>query len=113
MTQLAMGIDPERVVKMEFNVAQFTSVDDLTDAFHKLRDLVLEGKVPLVFFDEFDASFNGELGWLKYFLAPMQDGLFKDGETMHPVGKSIFVFAGGTSNTFQQFSREHRRWIDG
>jgi hypothetical protein len=106
VTQLALSIDPERVVKKEFNVAQFTSIDDLTDALHKVRDLVLEGKIPLVFFDEFDATFQGDLGWLKYFLAPMQDGIFKDGETMHPIGKSIFVFAGGTSHTFQQFSRE-------
>jgi hypothetical protein len=107
VTQLAMSIDPDRVIIREFNVAQFTSTDDLIDAFHKLRDLVLEGKVPLVFFDEFDATQNGELGWLKYFLAPMQDGVFKEGETMHPLGKSIFVFAGGTSNSFQQFFKEH------
>ena len=107
VTQLALKFDPQRVFKMEFNVAQFTSIDDLTDAFHKVRDLVLEGKIPLVFFDEFDTSFNGELGWLKYFLAPMQDGMFKEGGTTHPIGRSIFVFAGGTSSTFQQFSREN------
>lgn len=106
VTQLALSIGSDRVAKKEFNVAQFTSVNDLTDAFHKVRDLVLEGKIPLIFFDEFDSGFNGELGWLKYFLAPMQDGAFKEGETMHPIGKAIFVFAGGTSSTFQQFSRE-------
>jgi len=106
VTQLALSMDPKRVVVKEFNVSQFTSIADLTNAFHKVRDLVLEGKIPLVFFDEFDSSFNGELGWLKYFLAPMQDGVFREGETMHPIGKSIFVFAGGTSHTFQQFSRE-------
>ncbi|MDW5562636.1 MAG: hypothetical protein SA339_05355 [Methanomassiliicoccus sp.] len=107
VAQLAKSIDPDLVVIREFNVAQFTSIDDLTDAFHKVRDLVLEGKVPLVFFDEFDVFYNGELGWLKYFLAPMQDGAFKEGETTHPIGKSIFVFAGGTSDSFQQFFKEH------
>jgi hypothetical protein len=106
VTQLALSMDPNRVEKLEFNVSQFTSIADLANAFHKVRDLVLEGKIPLVFFDEFDSSFNGELGWLKYFLAPMQDGVFREGETMHPIGKSIFVFAGGTSHTCQQFSRE-------
>ncbi len=61
----------------------------------------------MVFFDEFDSSFEGtKLGWLKYFLAPMNDGEFKNGETMHPIGKSIFVFAGGTSDTLQEFARE-------
>jgi hypothetical protein len=108
VTQLAKSIDPDRIVKKEYNLAQFNSVDDLTGAFHNVRDIVLEGKVPLVFFDEFDASSpdGNELGWLKYFLAPMQDGVFKDGEAMHPIGRAIFVFAGGTAHTFQLFSRE-------
>ncbi len=107
--QLAKVIDTkDKVRSLNFNVSQFTSINDLTNAFHKIRDLVLEGKTPLVFFDEFDAKFQDEeLGWLKYFLAPMQDGVFKGGESMHPIGKAIFVFAGGTSNTFQEFSREN------
>lgn len=103
VTQLATSLD-RRIDKIEFNIAQFTSAEDLVHAFHRVRDMVLAGKVPLVFFDEFDAD---ELSWLKYFLAPMQDGVFKEGETMHPIGKSIFVFAGGTSHSFRQFSREH------
>lgn len=95
-----------QVVKLEFNLSQFESTRDLIAAFHRVRDNVLEGKIPLVFFDEFDCHFNGPLGWLRYFLAPMQDGVFRDGESVHPIGKSIFVFAGGLSSTFSQFSRE-------
>jgi len=106
VTQLARSIAPELIEKIEFNLSQFEGPDDLTAAFHKVRDAVLEGSVPLVFFDEFDAEFHGRLGWLKYFLAPMQDGLFKDGEMMHPIGKSIFVFAGGTSRSFCHFCCE-------
>jgi hypothetical protein len=45
------------------------------------------------------------LGWLKSFLMPMQDGLFKDGGGEHPVGKCIMVFAGGTSPSFEEFTR--------
>lgn len=56
-----------------------------------------------MFFDEFDSDYNGSLGWLKYFLSPMQDGKFMEGETIHPIGKAIFVFAGGTSSTFDDF----------
>jgi hypothetical protein len=33
----------------------------------------------------------------------MQDGTFQDGQLTHPVGKSIFVFAGGTSCDFAHF----------
>ena len=50
--------------------------------------------------------FQGKLGWLKYFLAPMQDGVFRVGDSIHPIGKAIFVFAGGTSSTYNQFCGE-------
>ena len=67
--------------------------------------MVLSGLVPFIFFDEFDSAFGKPLGWLKYFLAPMQDGEFKDGEAIHPIGKAIFVFAGGTKSNFNDFVR--------
>jgi hypothetical protein len=52
-----------------------TDPKDLTAAFHQAQDRALAEEVPLVFFDEFDSSLNKEpYGWLKYFLAPMEDG---------------------------------------
>jgi len=91
----------------EFNLSQFESNTELIRALHKVRDDSLRNKCPLVFFDEFDSDFKGqELGWLKYFLAPMQDGEFRDGELVHPIGKAIFIFAGGTSFSFSDFSLE-------
>jgi len=107
IVQVAQSISTKKVKKLEFNVAQFKSTQDLVNALHAVRDIALSPEVPLVFFDEFDATLEGELGWLKYFLAPMQDGKFKDGETMHPIGKAIFVFAGGTAKTLQEFAGEH------
>jgi hypothetical protein len=106
VTEVAESVAPGKVERLEFNVSQFGSAVDLVSALHRVRDSALGGNVPLVFFDEFDSSHLGRLGWLKSFLAPMQDGAFKDGESMHPVGKSIFVFAGGTSSTFEEFCRE-------
>jgi RyR domain len=103
VTEVARSVSKD-VEKLEFNLAQFTSTEDLVSAFHHVRDEVLKGKVPLAFFDEFDSSFDGKLGWLKYFLVPMQDGKFKDGPSMHPIGKAIFVFAGGTSKTYAEFA---------
>jgi hypothetical protein len=104
VTEVASSIAPGLVVRIDFNVSQFRSTSDLISAFHRVRDLALEGKIPLVFFDEFDTPFDGKLGWLKHFLSPMQDGIFREGETVHPIGKSIFVFAGGVYNTFANFS---------
>jgi hypothetical protein len=82
------------------NVAQISDEDELGAAFQKVRDIILEDKLPLVFFDEFD---SGELKWLKNFLMPMQDGKFKDTTGEHPLGKCILVFAGGTASTFKDF----------
>jgi len=107
VTQISRSLQPEKIEKLEFNVSQFQSPDDLINAFHHVQSTALMGKIPLVFFDEFDCFFGQRKGWLKYFLAPMQDGVFRDKETFHPIGKSIFVFAGGTSHTFDDFFSEY------
>ncbi|MFP4169981.1 MAG: AAA family ATPase [Methanomassiliicoccales archaeon] len=103
VTQISKSLQPEKIEKMEFNLAQFNSPSDLTNAFHKVQSAGLRGKIPLVFFDEFDCHHGQDMGWLKYFLAPMQEGTFREGESYHPIGKSILVFAGGTSHTFEEF----------
>jgi hypothetical protein len=106
VTEVAQSVAPGKLDSLEFNLSQFNSTDELITAFHKTRDISLGGKIPIVFFDEFDSEFRGELGWLKYFLAPMNDGIFRDGEATHPIGRAIFVFAGGTSCTFAEFCAE-------
>jgi hypothetical protein len=85
---------------LEFNLSQFNGVTDLIGAFHQVRDKVLEGHTPLVFWDEFD---SGEYKWLQYLLAPMQDGKFQEGQVTHPIGKCIFAFAGATSYDKENF----------
>jgi len=104
--EVANSIASNLIEKIDFNLSQFSSPLDLVNAFHKVRDIALGDKIPLVFFDEFDSALEAKLGWLKYFLAPMQDGLFREGDSIHPIGKAIFVFAGGTSSTFSGFCGE-------
>jgi hypothetical protein len=103
VNEVAESVAPGRLQKIEFNLSQFSAIDELVAAFHRVRDIALGGKMPVVFFDEFDAAFNGRLGWLKYFLAPMQDGAFSDGHDVHPIGRAILVFAGGTSSSYEGF----------
>lgn len=105
VTQVARDLDKEgNIEKLDFNVSQWNSPDYLVNALHRVRDHAIKGKVPLVFFDEFDSRFGTRLGWLKYFLAPMQDGVFADGLFTHDIGKAIFVFAGGTADTYAEFA---------
>jgi hypothetical protein len=95
-----------KITDLTFNLSQYQAADELAAAFHLVRDSVLRGEVPLVFFDEFDTALNGvPLGWLRYFLNPMQDAEFLDRGTPHPIGQAIFVFAGGTCGSYAEFAR--------
>ncbi len=103
--EVAKSIAGEDAVKvLTFNLTQFARPDDLHGAFHQVRDVSLTGKIPVVFWDEFDTTQNDKpLGWLRYFIGPMQDGLFQVDQLTHPIGTSIFVFAGGTATTKEEF----------
>jgi hypothetical protein len=103
--QVAEALLPGRLEVLEFNLSQFGGEQRLAGAFHAARDATLRQKLPLVFWDEFDSALAGlPLGWLRHFLAPMQDGEFVEGEATHPLGPAIFVFAGGTSDSFAEFA---------
>ncbi|MGW1393992.1 AAA family ATPase [Streptomyces nigra] len=97
----------EREFKFEeFNLSQFRDTSELISSFHLLRDDRLKGKIPVVLWDEFDSFFDRPLGWLRYFLSPMQDGTFQEGQTVHPVGRSVFVFAGGVYSSLKSFKSQ-------
>ena len=98
---------PNTFQSKTFNLSQFSTPDALVQALHQVRDLGLSGSIPLIFWDEIDSKLDGnDLGWLRYFLAPMQDGTFQEGQIAHPIGRCIFVFAGGTSRTLEDFRRQ-------
>ncbi|MEA3364305.1 MAG: hypothetical protein U9Q79_01575 [Candidatus Hydrogenedentes bacterium] len=90
VTQVAKAAYPGAIEIKSFNLSQFAGPEDLLDALHQVRDIGLKAHVPLVFWDEFDTSLDEQpLGWLRYFLAPMQDGEFQEGQITHPIGKSL------------------------
>ncbi|NGM37988.1 hypothetical protein G4G93_29475 [Methylobacterium sp. DB0501] len=99
--QLAFELFGERSW-LEFNLSQFEKPSDLMGPFHRGRDRALEGVVPVVLWDEFDSE---HWKWLQYLIAPMQDGHFQDGQLTHSTGRAVWIFAGGTSWTFEHFKR--------
>ena len=108
--QVAKAVLPDRIEDVTFNLSQFGDPDTPTGALHRVRDISLRGNLPLVFWDEFDttlvtAGVPQPLGWLRFFLSPMQDGEFQDGLLAHPIGPAVFVFAGGTRARMQDFAR--------
>lgn len=85
------------------NLSQCASPAELFSAM----DAALQteaGSIPMIFFDEFDSELDGvSRGWLKYFLAPMQDGEFTIGGRLKKIPEAIFVFAGATASSFEEF----------
>jgi hypothetical protein len=63
-------------------------------------------KTIVFIFDEFDSSRGGEpLGWLRWFLSPMQDGqVLYEGKPLL-IGKRVFVFTGGTAESIRICSK--------
>ena len=97
------------VSKITVNLSQLTRADELALALHRIRNEGLAQKLPLVFVDEFDCSFDSkEYGWLKYLLAPMQDGQFLDGDTLFNLPRCILVFIGGQNRDFIEFESRLR-----
>ena len=85
------------------NLSQYNSVTEMFAALHSALQCPSD-KIPLVFFDEFDSELNGvNRGWLKYFLAPMQDGEYTLDGCQHTVRGAVFVFAGATAFSFRGF----------
>lgn len=80
----------------EFNLTQFASPEEINSAIDPVRASVAQGRVPIVFWDEFDCRFDdNEFGYLRYFLPSMQDGVTYVHGIPYHIGRAIFVFAGG------------------
>ena len=87
---------------LEFNLSQFENSTDLIGAFHQVRDKVLAGATPVVFWDEFDSK---KFDWLQYLSrANAERSLSGRTADTHFVGRvGVFIFAGGTSHAFKVF----------
>ena len=86
----------------EFNLTQFDGPEEINSAIEAIRASVAKGKVPIVFWDEFDCRYdNHEFGYLRYFLPSMQDGITYVHGVPYNIGRSIFVFAGGVKASYE------------
>jgi len=96
---------------VKINLAQLHAPQELNSKLYNAVQDQEEVNTKVFFFDEFDSSLEGvSLGWLRWFLAPMQDGQLFHENNFQEIGKSIFIFAGGTASTLKEF--EERTRID-
>jgi hypothetical protein len=111
------------------NLSQFSDPQDLTEAFIKAikpgKGIEKDGiagkvvkpkkgaekneKAKVLFFDEFDTALGDvSLGWLRWFLGPMQDGEFLYKGEPVKIGKALLIFAGGTAASLADFVEKAR-----
>lgn len=104
--EIAKELGKEMIEELNFNMAHFQGKEDLDAAFLRVSSEVARGKTPLVFFDEFDCPGpepGEDFQWLSHFLEPMQDGTYQhDGGALN-LRNSIFIFAGGRHDSYQEF----------
>ncbi len=60
--QVAKTLGEELFQDITFNLSQFNNPTKLLQALHQVRDVVLTGKIPLVFWDEFDTTLGMQAG---------------------------------------------------
>ncbi|MFH1467212.1 MAG: ATP-binding protein [Pseudomonadota bacterium] len=86
------------------NITQFAGPAEVAGALVGRVAGPERGTLPVVFFDEFDAQRNGiSWGWLSWFLAPMNDGVFVLNGADVSCRRAVFLFAGGTADSFKDF----------
>ena len=82
-------------VFLTFNLAQFSDKKDISEAFLQIRDQVMQGKLPFVFWEDID---SGKFKWLQYLLSPMKDGFIQAKNNIRHTGPSVFIFTGNSEN---------------
>jgi hypothetical protein len=90
---------------VEVNLTQVAHPGELGRVLARIAGEQDKNTVPVVFFDEFDAARDGaRFGWLGWFLAPMNDGVFLHEGALVRLQRAVYVFAGGTASTFAEFA---------
>jgi hypothetical protein len=100
-----------KIQHLRINLSQFTSPEDLSAAFNKVRECNLSGALPLVYVNAFDTELSGlPLGWLAHLLPPMHGGQVHDRGEMQHIGPAIILLGSrftASLRDFESFSTNH------
>ena len=100
----AAAASHRRIQHLSFNLSQFTSLEDLSVAFNKVRGCSLAGTLPLVSIKAFDTEYSGiSLGWLAHLLPPMHGGQVLDRGKMQHLGPAIILLGSSFTTSLKKF----------
>jgi hypothetical protein len=91
---IAKGLDGSPIGLISFNMATMESKDDLLRVLDSARNLVVDGKLPLIFLDEFDSDESH----YSLLLPLLWDGELDLTNRDLRIGRSIFFLAGSRSS---------------
>ncbi|KIY00463.1 uncharacterized protein Z520_04148 [Fonsecaea multimorphosa CBS 102226] len=93
-----------KIQHLRFDLSQFTTPEDLSLAFNKVRECNLSGTLPLLYINAFDAELSGRpLGWLAHLLPPMHGGRVQDRGEMHHIGPAIILLGSSFTTSLENF----------
>ncbi|MBI5249106.1 MAG: toll/interleukin-1 receptor domain-containing protein [Desulfomonile tiedjei] len=98
VTLSAILVDYETCV---FDLSNFRDLEEFTKALHQVREIGISGKIPLVFWEGFDAN---HFRWLEFFIPIMSSGSFVDNLKKYQIGNSIFAFISTKFSRFKSFT---------
>lgn len=93
--EIARDVGGDEIAIDEVYIASMSDVSEIDDVFRRVQSNYLNGKLPVVIFDEVDSKI-GMLNVYNRFLSPMWDGNFFVSGQKHTLPPCIFFFAGST-----------------
>jgi hypothetical protein len=76
-----------------FNITTMQSPQELIEAFRIVQSINIEGKLPIVFFDEIDSALGNSHHTYPLFLTSMFDGKIYERGNEFRLGSAVFFFA--------------------
>ncbi|PMD27017.1 hypothetical protein NA56DRAFT_640810 [Hyaloscypha hepaticicola] len=100
----ATTTSPLKIQHIRIDLSQFTSLENLSAAFNKVRECNLSGTLPLVSIKAFDTEYAGSpLGWLAHLLPAMHGGQILDRGEMQHIGPAILLLGSSFTNSLGHF----------
>ncbi|PMD46970.1 hypothetical protein L207DRAFT_506059 [Hyaloscypha variabilis F] len=100
----AAATSPRKIQHVRVDLSQFTSFENLSAAFNKVRECNLSGILPLVSIKAFDTEYAGSpLGWLAHLLPAMHGGQILDRGEMKHIGPAILLLGSSYTNSLENF----------
>jgi len=103
--------------KLIFDLNDYHSFDEILEAFELINSTASNNIIPVVFWKNFESEIENQyFGWLRMFLAPMQDAIIYIKNKKMNVAPAIYIFATNYSDNYKDldsfwYSHSHQSMV--